>query len=76
MSVEDQAQVLEAHLWEMNNRRRAVKTFKPDEAGYGPKECEDCGDDMPTVRRELGACRCVTCQNELDKRRRLLGAEA
>lgn len=66
MSIEDKAQEHEAMIWEMNNRARNVARFKPGEPGYGPAECEDCGDDMHQVRRSYGFTRCTACQSRLE----------
>ena len=32
--------------------------------------CEDCEEDLPQLRRELHATRCVECQSAWEKRRR------
>jgi RNA polymerase-binding transcription factor DksA len=31
------------------------------ELPYGPPTCANCGDDLPTRRRELGLQTCVSC---------------
>lgn len=63
MSLEDKAQEHEAHEWAINNRRREVVTHKPGDPGYGPEDCQDCGDTMPAVRRGYGFVRCTPCQS-------------
>lgn len=62
MSIEDKAQEHEAAIWELNNRAREVKTYKPGEPGYGPEECSECGAEMHPVRRADGRTRCTPCQ--------------
>lgn len=65
MNIEDTAQDHEIKVWELNNVHRkpepAVKS--PGEPGYGPEECEKCGDDMPDVRRAYGFTLCTACKS-------------
>lgn len=71
MSQEDRAQDEEAFLWELRNSGRQVaKEFEPGEKGYGPAQCtdDDCGEDMPELRRRRGCKLCTTCQDAADKR--------
>lgn len=43
-------------------RRKALPAVaKPGDPGYGPEECERCGDDMHPVRRSYGFKLCVHC---------------
>lgn len=75
MSSEDIAQQVELREWELNNlnRREAMARHEPDSPGYGPAECDECGDDMPAERRAWGLRICVACKSEqesLGKRRR------
>lgn len=74
MSIEDRAQEHEAHMWEVNNRPRERKMFKPGERGYGPAECLECEETMPDVRRADGRELCTACQNAADRRKKLLGS--
>lgn len=68
MSTEDKAQELEAAMWEHNNRTRdPLPTYSTTDAGYGPAECEECGDDMPDVRRASGYRLCTPCAAEVEK---------
>lgn len=70
MSLEDTAQEHEAAEWEMRNRARAARpTFKPGDEGYGPEDCDDCGAEMPSLRRENGWRLCTACQTLIEKRR-------
>jgi RNA polymerase-binding transcription factor DksA len=71
MSAEDHAQELELKEWERNNKTRSDPVrHEPTDAGYGPEECIECGDDMPAVRRGYGYKLCVTCQQAREPRRR------
>jgi len=71
MSIEDAAQEHEAQMWEIHNihRRRLPDVKKPGEPGYGPEECEECGDDMPAVRRGYGFSLCTACASARERRR-------
>lgn len=71
MSIEDRAQEHEAQMWEkINQPRQQQPTFSPGEAGYGPAECNECGDDMPDVRRGYGYSICTACQSTHEERAR------
>lgn len=50
-----------------NSRSYGKHKYTPDEKGYGPEECEECGVEMPTVRREYGFCLCVKCKENEDR---------
>jgi RNA polymerase-binding transcription factor DksA len=72
MSIEDKAQELEAAEWEIRNMMRPIsRTFRPEEPGYGPAECEQCEDQMPAVRRGYGFKLCTTCAERAEKSARL-----
>lgn len=73
MSIEDRAQDHELAEWERNNRAREVVVYKPGDPGYGPGECDECGDDMPDVRRGYGFRLCVPCTEYLERIRALRG---
>lgn len=62
MNLEDRAQHHEAMMWELANKPREVKKYRPEDPGYGPAECEECGDDMHPVRRGHGYRLCTPCQ--------------
>ena len=63
MSLEDRAQEHEAVEWAMRNGQRAEgKTYAPGEPGYGPAECEECDEPMPTLRRANGWSLCTACK--------------
>jgi hypothetical protein len=81
MSQEDTAQIHEAMDWERNNRPREVAaTFAPADKGYGPATCngrekrtgpgvqleDDCGEELPPLRRAMGRHLCVACQELLE----------
>lgn len=67
MSMEDIAQEQELKQWEINNRSRPHQTrFVPGDAGYGPAVCE-CGEPIPTPRREWGCKLCIECQADAEK---------
>jgi RNA polymerase-binding transcription factor DksA len=73
MSQEDRAQQEEAFLWELANRpRAAAKEFKPGEEGYGPEFCsnDDCGEPMPSLRRQMGKILCTECQGLKERQQR------
>lgn len=73
MSFEDLAQVVEAQEWERNNAPRAPRAlYEPDDDGYGPEFCavEECGADMPPLRRAMGKHLCTECAALAEKRRR------
>jgi hypothetical protein len=84
MSQEDRAQEKEALDWEINNRpREAAPTFEEGDDGYGPATCngrerrtgkgvqldDDCGNEMPPLRRAMGRHLCVDCQELLESGR-------
>lgn len=69
MSIEDRAQEHEAKLWEYHNRPREVSSFKPEDPGYGPEECEECGAEMHAVRRTYGFKMCTPCASARERRR-------
>lgn len=76
MSAEDIAQDIELRQWQMNNLGRGDQQtrFKPDEPGYGPDECEECGAKMPAERRAWGFELCVDCKQATEPQRRLASA--
>ncbi len=63
--------------------RDAAPTFKPEDEGYGPATCngrekrtgkgvqldDDCGNELPPLRRAMGRHLCVECQTLLDRGR-------
>lgn len=69
MSLEDKAQELELAHWEINNTPRGdSRKYQPDETGYGPEECDECGNQMPPERRAWGYTLCVHCKEAHEKR--------
>lgn len=42
---------------------------------YGPEECDQCGDEMPDVRRQHGFRLCVECQTLLERNQKMRRAE-
>ena len=40
-------------------------------AGKGAKTCNDCGEDVPEARRELGFRFCVSCAETRERRQSL-----
>lgn len=68
MSAEDKAQEIELAHWEFNNRSKPEIKFTPSQSGYGPVYCSECGDDMPTARREYGFHQCTDCKSAIEKR--------
>lgn len=75
MSMEDEAQELELRLWEARNVGRSNKplSYKPDEAGYGPAECEECDAEMHPKRRAHGFLICVHCRELEEAEDRVMG---
>lgn len=71
MSMEDIAQDVELREWERNNigRRGDSVRFEPEDVGYGPEECEECGAPMPVERRAWGFELCVPCKQITEMRR-------
>lgn len=64
MSLEDKAQEHEAMIWSRNNATRPERpTYAPGDPGYGPAECDHCGDDVHPVRRANGWRLCTPCQS-------------
>jgi RNA polymerase-binding transcription factor DksA len=41
------------------------------ESGPAVAECQDCDDELPAVRVQMRATRCVSCQECADKRDRM-----
>lgn len=75
MSDADHAQEFELMDWERNNRARSVqRRFVPGESGYGPAECEECGDDMPPERRAMGSRICTDCKARQEHLQKLKAA--
>lgn len=59
--------------WKLNNERKpTMPSYAPGDAGYGPEFCsnEECGDDMPTVRRQYGRHLCTRCQEAEERRKK------
>jgi len=55
----------------INEVRRAAQPEQSKVNGeWKQKECEDCGDEIPLARLELGRIRCVGCQTVREFRRR------
>jgi RNA polymerase-binding transcription factor DksA len=50
-------------------RRRAQPEQVQVDGEWRQKECEDCGDEIPLARLNLGKIRCVHCQGALERRR-------
>ncbi len=42
---------------------------------YGPEECDQCGDEMPAIRRQHGFRLCVECQTLRERNQKLRRAE-
>lgn len=73
MSQEDRAQDQELLVWKQNNERKpTMPTYAPTDAGYGPQFCsnDECGDDMPLVRRQYGRRLCTRCQEAEERRKK------
>ncbi len=48
------------------SRLRQNTTFK-----IGPKECVECGENIPDARRNMGFKLCIVCAEETERRRAL-----
>ena len=52
--------------------KRALNEVRSTEGnGAGPKTCEECGDKIPTERRNLGFKLCIQCAEESERRKSL-----
>lgn len=71
MSIEDRAQDHEAHEWAIRNlhRKELPPAAAPGEPGYGPEECDECGAEMPAVRRSYGFRMCTACASRHESAR-------
>ncbi len=50
----------------------ALNKMRQDTAvKMGPKECIECGENIPTARRRLGFKLCVQCAEESERRKSL-----
>jgi RNA polymerase-binding transcription factor DksA len=50
----------------------ALSKMRQDTAvKMGPKECGECGENIPTARRRLGFKLCVECAEESERRKSL-----
>lgn len=72
MSLEDRAQEHEQQQWELRNvnRKHAPPPAQPGDADYGPAECEECGADMPALRRADRRRLCTGCASEAEQAQR------
>ena len=53
-------------IWESS--KRALPNKLLTEAEYLSEDCSECGDDLPTYRKQRGRLKCVACQT-LEERR-------
>lgn len=69
MSIEDKAQEHEAAEWAaINMNRKGLPPLKkPGDPGYGPAECDECGAEMPALRRANGWVLCTSCQTQVER---------
>ncbi len=69
MSDEDKAIDKEMLLWEIANKpRQTPQKYDPSHPAYGPAECDECGGEMPEVRRAYGYTECVHCASARERR--------
>lgn len=55
----------------LNKQREQIRPeTHPD---FDGETCVSCGDDIPPERLKMGRVRCVYCQDELEKRAKLMG---
>ena len=52
-------------------RARANEAAKRADSGPAVLECEDCEEELPAVRVQMRATRCVACQERADHRAKL-----
>jgi phage/conjugal plasmid C-4 type zinc finger TraR family protein len=75
---EEEAEMAQLHSIHLHMNAVADVRRKLEKQAEQPslEECEDCGEDIPQARREAikGVTRCITCQELLDKRKKLYGA--
>jgi RNA polymerase-binding transcription factor DksA len=51
---------------------RALGKIRKDlQFKVGPKDCQECGEDIPDARRQLGFKFCVECAEETERRKAL-----
>ncbi|AKH36886.1 MULTISPECIES: TraR/DksA C4-type zinc finger protein [Nitrosomonas] len=61
MKEDDLAQAIELAEYEYTQRR----AIRPEAQVPGFSHCEDCGEEIPQIRREInGITRCIDCQQE------------
>ena len=62
--------VCEEQYRQANERGYAKFKYAPGEKGYGPEACDECGTEIPEVRRQYGYCLCVQCAEAEERSRR------
>jgi phage/conjugal plasmid C-4 type zinc finger TraR family protein len=75
---EEEAEMGQIHALHINMNAVANVRKKLAKQASEPslEECQDCGEEIPQARREAvpGVKRCITCQNIIDKRKKVYGA--
>ena len=75
---EEEAEMGQLHALHINMNAVAEVQRKLQKQAQTPsaEDCEDCGETIPEQRRTLipGVQKCVSCQELLDKRKKLYGA--
>lgn len=55
-----------------NELSRAINRIRSSATiSKGPKTCVECGDDIPSARRELGFHFCITCAEGRERKKSL-----
>jgi len=56
-----------------NEVSRALSRYRQNagQSATGAKFCEECGDEIPTGRRQMGFNHCVPCAQETERKRSL-----
>ena len=69
----DDADVTQARLEAedaLRRRRAEADAAKPQQHF---RECQECGDELPEVRRRYGCRLCVECQSRVERKHKLFG---
>jgi len=56
-------------------REQALKARFEQKPPYGPEECDQCGDEMPDIRRQRGFRLCVECATLPERQSKLRRVE-
>lgn len=60
--------IQEEEYRKINERQYSQHKFAPEDPGYGPEDCEECGEKMLAIRRGYGFKLCVPCKEPIKRR--------